>query len=61
MSYFWLAFISEDLRHIYGPHRPDDYYGLSLLLLVGALFLRFASALKLRIWPASDLDRVTIG
>lgn len=48
--WFWLVFVAGDIDHLYGPHRPDRYFGISLLLLTGALLLRFAAALvrKLR-------------
>ncbi|MEI9991277.1 MAG: hypothetical protein WDM86_14675 [Rhizomicrobium sp.] len=40
--YFWLAFALTGMSHLIGPHRPDDWHGLSLLLLVAALLVRFA-------------------
>jgi len=43
-SYFWLVFIVTGLEHLVGPHRPDVWYGFSLLLLVGVLLLRFADS-----------------
>ena len=30
------------LARIYGPHRPDDYYGISLCLMVAGLLARYA-------------------
>lgn len=43
-SYFWLVFVVTGLDHIVGPHRPDGWYGFSLLLLTGTLLLRFADS-----------------
>jgi hypothetical protein len=44
-GYFWLVFAFTDLDRMVGPHRPDgNFYGLSLLLLVMALLVRFADA-----------------
>jgi len=39
---FWLAYAFSGLAHITGPHRPDAFYGFSLLLMIVALLLRFA-------------------
>ena len=39
---FWLAYALTGLEHITGPHRPDAFYGFSLLLMIVALLLRFA-------------------
>jgi len=39
---FWLAYALTGLEHIAGPHRPDAFYGFSLLLMIAALLLRFA-------------------
>ncbi len=41
-AYFWLAFALTGIGHLVGPHRPDDWHGVALLLLVAALILRFA-------------------
>jgi len=44
-AYFWLAFAFIDMDRMIGPHRPDaNPYGISLLLLVIALLVRFADA-----------------
>lgn len=44
-GYFWLVFVFTDLNRMVGPHRPDgNFYGLSLMLLVAALLVRFADA-----------------
>ncbi len=45
MGYFWLVYVVADVTHLYGPHRPDRFYGISILCLIGALLLRFAAAL----------------
>ncbi|HEY0301105.1 MAG TPA: hypothetical protein VGC36_07235 [Rhizomicrobium sp.] len=41
-AYFWLVLVITGLDHIVGPHRPDAWYGFSLLLLTATLLLRFA-------------------
>ncbi|MEJ1969261.1 MAG: hypothetical protein WDN03_11615 [Rhizomicrobium sp.] len=43
-SYFWLAFALIGIDHMVGPHRPDGWYGLSLLLLTVALLIRFTDS-----------------
>src|SRR5471032_3029169 len=40
--YFWLCYSLMALARIYGPHRPDDFYGLSLCLMVVGLLARYA-------------------
>lgn len=40
--YFWLCYSLLALAHLYGPHRPDGYYGFSLMLMIVALLARFA-------------------
>jgi len=42
ISYFWLAYTLTGLSHLSGPHRPDAFYGISLVLMLAALLLRFA-------------------
>lgn len=56
-AYFWLVFTLTGIDHIVGPHRPDAWYGLSLLLLTGALMIRFidAFAVKMRRMPAATI------
>lgn len=44
VAYFWLTYAVNDLDHLYGPHRPDGYYGISLTVLVLALLVRFADS-----------------
>jgi hypothetical protein len=39
--YFWMCYSLIGLAHISGPHRPDSYYELSVILMVSALLLRF--------------------
>jgi len=46
--YFWVAFTLIGLDHVIGPHRPDNWYGSSLLLLVAAVLIRFSDALVTR-------------
>jgi hypothetical protein len=41
-SYFWLIFALTGMERLIGPHRPDDWHGFSLLLLVAVLLIRFA-------------------
>ena len=40
--YFWLCYSLIGLAHISGPHRPDSYYEFSVILMIGALLLRFS-------------------
>lgn len=40
--YFWLCYSLIGLAHISGPHRPDSFYEISVILMVMALLLRFA-------------------
>jgi hypothetical protein len=49
VAYFWLVFVFADVAHLYGPHRPDGFFGLSLSLLVAAVLIRFADAFVLRL------------
>jgi hypothetical protein len=41
MSYFFLAYTLTALSHLSGPHRPDAFYGVSLILMLTALLARF--------------------
>jgi phage shock protein PspC (stress-responsive transcriptional regulator) len=41
MSYFFLAYTLTALSHLSGPHRPDAFYGFSLILMLAALLARF--------------------
>ena len=41
-AYFWLCYSIMALARISGPHRPDPYYDVSLVLMVVALLIRFA-------------------
>ena len=43
-SYFWIVFALTGMEHLVGPHRPENWYGFSLLLLVATLLLRFADS-----------------
>jgi hypothetical protein len=49
MAYFWLAYTLTGLSHLSGPHRPDGFYGFSLMLMVAALLLRFADRLMAKV------------
>jgi hypothetical protein len=42
LSTFWLVYAVTGLARISGPHRPDAFYGFSLILMIVALLLRFA-------------------
>jgi hypothetical protein len=41
-GYFWLCYSVMALARISGPHRPDGFYDLSLILMVAGLLARFA-------------------
>ncbi len=41
-SFFWLTYALTGLAHLSGPHRPDNFYGISLSLMLVALLVRFA-------------------
>jgi hypothetical protein len=47
--YFWLVFAIGGFGHFYGPHRPDPYFGVSVLLLTGGLFMRVIAAFGRRV------------
>lgn len=49
LSYFWLAYTLNGLSHISGPHRPDAFYGFSLVLMMIALLLRFADGFVVKL------------
>jgi hypothetical protein len=40
--YFWLCYSLIGLAHISGPHRPDGFYELSVILMILGLLARFA-------------------
>jgi hypothetical protein len=40
--YFWSCYALMALSRLYGPHRPDAFYGVSLCLMVVGLLLRYA-------------------
>ncbi|HEY0105369.1 MAG TPA: hypothetical protein VGB91_04740 [Rhizomicrobium sp.] len=52
-AYFWLVFVLTGLEGSIGPHRPDSWYGISLLLLTFALLVRFADAFAAQRRPAA--------
>jgi hypothetical protein len=43
--YFWFCYSLIGLAHITGPHRPDNFYEISVLLMVVALLARFTERL----------------
>jgi hypothetical protein len=47
--YFWLCYSLMALAHLYGPHRPDNFYGLSLCLMIAGLLARYVDH-----WLASN-------
>jgi len=55
-TYFWLVFTLTALDHIVTPNQTDRWWGISLLLLAGAVLVRFADALlfKLRGMAVSE-------
>jgi hypothetical protein len=42
VMYFWASYALIAAARITGPHRPDNFYGISLSLMLVALLLRFA-------------------
>jgi hypothetical protein len=44
VGYFWLCYSLMGLAHISGPHRPDAFYELSVILMVVGLLVRFADS-----------------
>lgn len=52
--FFWLVFSSACVGHFSGPHVADSSYGVGLFLLLAALFVRFAAALK-SVWMAEKV------
>ncbi|MBV9548566.1 MAG: hypothetical protein JO256_02715 [Alphaproteobacteria bacterium] len=43
VAYFWLCYSLIGLAHISGPHRPDNYYEFSVILMLIGLLARFAA------------------
>jgi hypothetical protein len=43
--YFWMCYSLMALAHLSGPHRPDGFYGFSLMLMIAALLVRFGERL----------------
>jgi hypothetical protein len=41
-GYFWLCYSIMALARLSGPHRPDAFYGASLILMVAGLLIRYA-------------------
>jgi hypothetical protein len=46
--YFWLCYTMMGLAYISHPHRPDDFYGWSVNLMILALLVRFADSYRAR-------------
>jgi hypothetical protein len=57
--YFWLCYSLMALARISGPHRPDDFYGLSLCLMVVGLLARYADRWVSHKEAADSADTVT--
>jgi hypothetical protein len=56
-TYFWLVFALTALDHIVGPNVTDRWWGISLLLLITAVLIRFTDALLFKlhgVMPASE-------
>lgn len=54
-AYFWLCYSVMALARIYGPHRPDAFYGFSLCLMILGLLARYADRwISYREEPASS-------
>jgi hypothetical protein len=56
--YFWLCYCLMALARISGPHRPDDFYGLSLCLMVVGLLARYADRWVSHKEAADSVDAV---
>jgi hypothetical protein len=57
-AYFWLAFALTGMGRLIGPHRPDDWHGFALLLLVAALLIRFADTFILHLRAGRVAEKV---
>jgi hypothetical protein len=55
--FFWLVYTFAYVGHFSGPHIPDASFGVGLLLLVQALFIRHVVALK-EIWVSPLAEKV---
>jgi hypothetical protein len=51
--YFWSCYALMALSRLYGPHRPDGFYGISLSLMIVALLVRYADRWLSRLSPAT--------
>ena len=56
-AYFWTVFALTSMGRLIGPHRPDDWHGVALLLLAAAVLLRFGDALLLH-WRGGLAEKV---
>lgn len=57
-TYFWVVFTIAGLEHLIGPHRPDNWYGFSMLLLVAAVLLRFTDTLVAHWRPVANMSEI---
>ncbi len=48
-TYFWLVFTVTALDHVSRPNVTDHWWGISLLLLITAVLVRFTDALLFRL------------
>lgn len=55
--FFWLAYTFAYTAHFSGPHVADYSFAIGLSLLLGGLFIRFASALK-AVWVRPLAEKV---
>ena len=53
-SFFWLTYALTGLAHLSGPHRPDNFYGFSLSLMILALLVRFADRFVAKVRGTSE-------
>ena len=56
-AYFWAAFMLISMCRMIGPHRPDNWHGFALLLLVTAVLLRFMDAFVMH-WRGGLAEKV---
>lgn len=59
VGFFWVAFAMSDVAHLYGPHRPDRFYGISLCLLICVLLVRFADAAAAKVRLAEKVGHLS--
>lgn len=54
LSYFWLTYTLTALSHLSGP---DGFYGISLILMLVALLVRFAGNFAAKMRPQEEASR----